>query len=220
MAENSSQAKIRKYSPEDREVLRKICYETGLMGEPIDPYFGCMELFADYWMNYYTDYEPESAFVAEMNGKIVGYLVGCKDTSIQQEVLKREIMPRIRRKLFTLKYRITKRLCNYLWRYLRSMWRGEFADENIGPFPAHLHMNLSDGCRGEGIGSKLVSAYLDYLRENNVKGLHLDTSSANKMAVPFYRKWGFHLACRRPLTMYDGILPKGLEQFLFTLEIT
>ena len=190
------------------------------MGEPIDPYFGCMELFADYWMNYYTDYEPESAFVAEMDGKIVGYLVGCKDTSIQQEVLKREIMPRIRRKLFTLKYRITKRLCNYLWRYLRSMWRGEFADESIGPFPAHLHMNLSASFRSGGIGSKLVSAYLDYLRENNIKGVHLGTTTANKMAVPFYRKCGFQVTSRRRLTMYEGILPGELEELLFTREIT
>jgi GNAT superfamily N-acetyltransferase len=220
VAESASQATIRKYKSEDREALRKICYDTGLMGEPIDPYFGCMELFADYWMNYYTDYEPESAFVAEIDGKIIGYLVGCKDTSTQQEVQNNEIMPLIRRKLFTLKYGISRQFFNYMWRYLRSMWRGEFADERVGPFPAHLHMNLSDGCRGKGIGSKLVATYLDYLRENDIKGVHLGTTTANKMAVPFYGKWGFQVASRRRLTMYDGILPGEVEELLFTREIT
>ena len=54
--ERLADAVIRKYGPEDRAAVRKICYDTGLMGDPIDPYFGCIELFADYWMTYYTDH--------------------------------------------------------------------------------------------------------------------------------------------------------------------
>ena len=60
---------VRKYRPEDRSAVRAICYETGLLGDPIDPYFGCLELFADFWTTYYTDYEPESCFAAEADGK-------------------------------------------------------------------------------------------------------------------------------------------------------
>ena len=43
--EHLSKAVIRKYSPEDRAAVRRICYDTGLMGDPIDPYFGCFDLF-------------------------------------------------------------------------------------------------------------------------------------------------------------------------------
>ena len=68
--ERLAQAIVRKYRAEDRDAVRRICYDTGLMGHPIDPCFGCFELFSDYWMNYYTDYEPESAFVAELDGQV------------------------------------------------------------------------------------------------------------------------------------------------------
>ncbi|UCD56932.1 MAG: GNAT family N-acetyltransferase [Candidatus Hydrogenedentota bacterium] len=216
---NLAGAIVRKYGPADRDVLRKICYDTGLLGDPIDPYFGCLDLFADYWMNYYTDYEPESAFVAELDGQVVGYLVGCKDTSVQQEVQKSEIMPRIYRKFLTFGYNVDRRFFSFMWRYLRSMWRREFVEESFKDHPAHLHMNLTEGYRSGGIGSKLMSAYFNYLRRNNVRGLHLGTTSHNKLAVPFYKKWGFRLVSRHPFTLYEGITPGKMEILFFAREL-
>ena len=213
-------AVIRKNRPEDRTVLRKICYDTGLMGDSIDPYFGCLDLFADYWMNYYTDYEPESAFVAAVDGRAIGYLAGCRDTSVQQKVQKKEVMPRIYRKFLVLGYKVDRRFFSFIRRYLRSMWRNEFVDEPCKDYPAHLHMNLADGYRGGGIGSRLLAAYLDYLRSNNVKGVHLGTTSYNKLAVPFYKRWGFRLVSRRPLTTYEGIIPEKMDVLFFTRELT
>jgi len=217
--EHLARAVIRKYSPEDRAAVRRICYDTGLMGDPIDPYFGCFDLFADYWMDYYTDHEPESAFVAELEGRVIGYLVGCKDTSVQQEVQENTILPQIRRKFLTFGYGVEWRFFGFMRRYLRSMLRGEFVERPIGGFPAHLHMNLAEGCRSGGIGSRLLSAYLDYLRENNISGLHLDTTTHNKLAVPFYKKWGFRLVARHPLSMYEGIIPEKVEILFFVREL-
>ena len=215
-----SRARMRKYRSEDRGAVRKLCYDTGLMGDPIDPYFGCMDLFADYWMNYYTDYEPESAFVVEVSGKIVGYLVGCIDTSAQQKIQNNIITPQIRRKLFTFGYQIDRRFFWFVCRYLRSMWRGEFVEESIKGYPAHLHMNLAEGYRNGGLGSILLTEYFEYLRQNNVSGLHLGTSTGNKLAVPFYKKWGFQLVSTHPLTMYDGIVEEKLEELFFVRKIT
>ncbi len=211
---------VRKYRPEDRALVRKICYEAGLMGDSIDPYFGCLELFADYWMNYYTDQEPESAFVAELDGRVIGYLVGCKDTAKQQQAHENTIMPQIRRRLFTFGYSVGWRLLGFSARYLRSMLRKEFVDEPIGNYPAHLHMNLIEGCRSGGVGSRLLSVYLDYLRGNNVTGLHLGTTTHNKLAVPFYKKWGFRLVARHPLTMYSGIIPEKIDVLFFVKKVT
>ncbi len=213
-------ATVRGYRPEDRAAVRKICYDTGLMGDSIAPYFGCLELFADFWMNYYTDHEPESAFVAEVDGQVVGYLMGCRDTSVQQEVQRKVIMPRVRRKVFTFGYKVDRRFFSFMRRYLRSMWRHEFVEEPIGDYPAHLHMNLAEGYRSGGIGSRLLSAYLAYLRENGVRGLHLGTTSHNKLAVPFYKKWGFQLVSRHPLTLYEGIISEKIEVLFFTREVT
>jgi GNAT superfamily N-acetyltransferase len=218
--EELSEAHIRRYRPEDRAAVRQICCDTGLMGDTIDPHFGSPELFADYWMNYYTDFEPESAFVAELDGKVIGYLVGCVDTSIQQETQSDIIVPKIRRRLLMFGYKIDRRFFSFVWRYLRSMWRGEFVEESITDYPAHLHMNIAEGYRSQGLGSRLLSEYFEYLRQNKVRGVHLGTTTGNKLAVPFYKKWGFRLVSSRPLTIYDGIVPEKVEELFFTRETT
>jgi ribosomal protein S18 acetylase RimI-like enzyme len=80
-------------------------------------------------------------------------------------------------------------------------------------------MNLADGYRSGGLGSRLMSVYLDYLRANNVPGLHLGTTSRNKLAIPFYKKWGFQFVSRHPLTMYDGIVPEDVEVLYFVKKL-
>src|SRR5690349_14905436 len=68
----------RKYRPSDRDIVRQLCCETGLLGTPIDPVFEDREIFADYLTAYYTDWEPESAFVLEVDGEVKGYLLGSR----------------------------------------------------------------------------------------------------------------------------------------------
>src|SRR5260221_7844890 len=69
---------IRPCRPEDRPILRAICADTGFLGQPIDPVFEDRELFADYLTSYYTDAEPESTFVCELDGEVKGYLMGSR----------------------------------------------------------------------------------------------------------------------------------------------
>src|SRR5882757_8634583 len=69
---------VRPYRPEDRDALRAICADTGFLGQPIDPVFEDRELFADYLTSYYTDAEPESCFVCELDGEVKGYLMGSR----------------------------------------------------------------------------------------------------------------------------------------------
>src|SRR5262245_42467643 len=75
---------IRKYEARDQDAVRRICCETGFLGQPIDPLFEDRELFADYLTRYYTDKEPESSFVLEKNGEIRGYLLGSRRTLYHQ----------------------------------------------------------------------------------------------------------------------------------------
>ena len=48
------------------------------LGEPIDPVYEDRQLFADFLTTYYTDQEPESSFVLEIDGEIRGYLLGSR----------------------------------------------------------------------------------------------------------------------------------------------
>ena len=69
---------IRGYRASDRETVRKLCCDTGFLGEPIDPVYKDRELFADFLTTYYTDHEPESCFLLEVDGEISGYLLGSR----------------------------------------------------------------------------------------------------------------------------------------------
>src|SRR5207244_4469411 len=59
-----------------REDVRKLCSDTGLIGDPIDPVYEHPELFAAFLTTYSTDHEPESCFLVEVGGAIRGYLLG------------------------------------------------------------------------------------------------------------------------------------------------
>src|ERR1700732_4802165 len=76
--DDASQYSIRSYQASDRVAVRKLCCETGFLGSPIDPVFQDRELFADFLTTYYTDHEPESSFVLEIDGEIRGYLLGSR----------------------------------------------------------------------------------------------------------------------------------------------
>ena len=55
-----------------------LCCRHGFLGDPIDPVYEDRELFADFLTTYYTDHEPESSFLLEVDGEIRGYLLGSR----------------------------------------------------------------------------------------------------------------------------------------------
>jgi len=197
---------VRKYQPGDRDRVRYICSETGFIGRPQEAVFEGREEFADLWSSYWTDREPQSAFVACVEGKVEGYLLGCVDTRVQERVWAKETLPAVGKKM--LRYRWWSRPINrkYVRAMIRSYRRGEMKVDMaaiIRSYPAHLHTNIADpGLRGQGVGKAMMTAYFDFLRENNVPGVHLGTTSHNREAVPFYQHMGFEIIEKKRLTCY------------------
>ena len=60
-------------------------------------------------------------------------------------------------------------------------------------YPAHLHVNLLDGFRGQGIGGDLVGIFCDVARQRGASGVHVVTSRGMRN-VGFYKTLGFHEA--------------------------
>ena len=69
---------IRPYERRDRKTLRQISYETSFLGKA-DDLFDEPKILEDALTLYFTDSEPQSCFVAEYNGKVIGYLIGTKN---------------------------------------------------------------------------------------------------------------------------------------------
>jgi len=201
---------IRKYQPEDRDRVRYICCETGFLGEPQEAVFIGRDIFADLWSSYWTDREPESAFVAEVEGRVEGYMLGCLDTRRQERIWNKEILPKVGLRMLLPTWWGKSINRKFIRAMVRSHRRGEFRvplRKIIAEFPAHLHTNIADpSLRGQGLGGAMMRVYLDYLREHNITGVHLGTTSHNRQAVPFYEYFGFKIIAKKHLTCYDHVI--------------
>jgi GNAT superfamily N-acetyltransferase len=60
----------------------------------------------------------------------------------------------------------------------------------IARYPAQLHINLTEGCRGRGIGRLLVGAFVDLAAKRRLPGVHAVTSRGARN-VRFYAANGF-----------------------------
>ena len=65
-----------------------------------------------------------------------------------------------------------------------------------------MNLAVSQEARGRGIGSKLVLALIERLRQNGVYRLTLEVRVSNEPAIKLYEKIGFQIIGRRPNYYY------------------
>jgi GNAT superfamily N-acetyltransferase len=205
---------IRRYAQRDRDFVREISWETAFMGKPASIFFEDKELLADFLTLYFTDYEPGSCFVAEINGKVIGYLIGTKDTAILKKVFDFKISWRLFLSIFTKGVPFKKKNIIFFWHCGMSFFKGEFRLPDFSRnYPATLHINLDEGLRGLGIGSRLMNTYLEYLTQEKIPGVYLATISEGSR--PFFFKQGFHLVYRGHRSYFHYLLKKDIPIYIF-----
>lgn len=205
---------IRPYRRDDRPFVRDIAYGTAFMGESASIFFEGKEIMADFLTQYFTDYEPESCFVAVSNGKVVGYLLGTKDAAALAKVFTSKILfPLFIRALRSGVF-FKKNNTVFILRSIFSLMKGEFKMPDFyQSYPATLHINLEKGFRGLRIGSRLMNDYLDYLMGNKITGVHLATIS--EKASDFFRQQGFCLLHKGERSYFWHILKKNLPIYIY-----
>jgi len=205
---------VRRLRPSDRCHVRRLCCATGLLGRPINQVFTDTELFADVFTSYYTDQEPQSAFVVEHDGAIVGYALACADQRKWRRYMLRKLMP----------YLLLKGTWRYLTRYRprdRGWVRAVLLDAltTVGPpspRSAHLHIDLREGYRGTGIGKELINTLFDALRQQGISDIHGGVWSFDRhRTVHLFRRLGFEIChCRS-----SAIFGRMLDQPVYALEL-
>ena len=169
---------VRKYESKDKENLRKICIETTSFSLE-DPK---MEKFLTLMYNdYYTEVEGDNCFVAvDENDEAVGYLICAKDFDKYLKIFKAFYLPEI--DALGIKYGL--------------MARGEIMTHKLfsKDYKAHLHIDLSDVCRHQGVGTKLMNALKEHLNENGCHTLMLSCGYSNTNAIKFYERNKFFRA--------------------------
>jgi GNAT superfamily N-acetyltransferase len=171
----AGQAVVRRFEERDREAIRKICSDAALE-KPNTQFHEDRELAPLCFTDYYLEYEPESCFVGEVGGRVVGYLVGCTDTRAFNRVFRSRYLPRIVARigwqLLTLRYR-KKETYQMLWWTLMEHFRpGEKLEVPLDEYPAHTHINLVPEYRGCGLSNQLSRAFRQHMRELGITGLH------------------------------------------------
>ena len=204
---------IRKYKEEDRSFVRDIAWKTAFIGEPASAFFDDREILDDFLTLYFTDYEPESCFVAEVNGEVVGYVTGAKNSYTLKNIFLTKIIWRLLLKSTINGAMFTKKNIFFILHLLLSFLKGEFKQPNFSKnYPAILHINVKTGFRNLGNGSRLISVYLDYLCQERIPGVHLATMS--KEASRFFNKQGFHLLYEGRRSYFNYLLYRDIPIYI------
>jgi ribosomal protein S18 acetylase RimI-like enzyme len=214
---------IRRYQSSDRSAVRRLAGDTAHFGEPVERFFDAREVFLDAFANFYTDVSYNYLWVAlddsaaHDDGELIGYIMGCPDTH-DYNAWFRSNVKRVAWRAATLRYRgvFTRKSLIYIRRYLRL--RVPYID--LSPYPAHLHINTRADQRGRGVGAALMQVYLDQLRNENTTGVHLETTSENQIAVPWYERLGFQRLQSIPTDVYQYSVGHSVDLLLYAMRLT
>lgn len=203
-----SKVVVRDYRPEDRAAVRRISFETGLNGDPIASQYDDEESFADATTAYYTDVEPENAVVAELDGRVIGYMVSCRDA--------RKVWSQAR---IALRHALTRGLAfrrgtaGFYWRGLWDMITGLFRARrpyvDLSRFPSHTHNNLLPEGRGSSASVEFSYRIFDKLKRAGSPGLHGETLATDRAMLDFAeRKLGYRVI-GKPFALPGMRMPNG-----------
>jgi ribosomal protein S18 acetylase RimI-like enzyme len=188
--------------------LYEICLQTGAAGHDASDKFQDPYMIGQYFVAPYLFSNPEACFVAELEGRPIGYIVGTHDTQAYHQWLNRQWLPTVRPKYSSLKPG------NTLERFLFEIIQETTQTQEIAlDYPGHLHIDLLPIAQGKGFGKKLMIEFMSQMQQQQCSGIHLGADATNENAVAFYRKLGF-----RELSLSEGAIYMGIEPSTF-LEI-
>lgn len=178
------------------------------MGNPIDPVFCDREVFADYLTRYYTDWEPETALIAEDEdtGEVVGYLLGSRrfrrNALIGAFLLAFVIVPKGLWRIATFQY--NRASLKFLWWiFTRAGKETPLTPEGM----AHFHINLLPAYRNGQATRILIFPYVKALAaRGDVRGVFgqmqvRDDTRTSRM----FERYGFKILERRRISKWDHL---------------
>lgn len=205
---------IRAYHSSDRAALRDIAWETGLLGQPANGVMPDRELFADLFTSAYTDEDLGPRLVAELDGLVVGYIVGSLHPS-RAGAAYRRVALRVARGLALRRYPRWLECLPYLEATVFE--RKPRAPESA--FPAQLHVNLRPQARGQGAGGRLLDTFLGETRASGASGVQLSTTTENLAALGLYTRRGFVEHSRLPSPLFTRLAGRPVARLVLTLHL-
>lgn len=181
--------RIRPYRPEDRDALATICVRTGASGGDATGAFFSDDLLSWIYALPYVEADPELCLVAEVDGRVVGYILGTADVAAFAEWWQENWRERFSDH-FPDDDSWNDRERNLVRKALepRTMvapWHDEHR--------AELHIDMLPVVQGMGLGRDLMDRFRALLAGRGVDSVSLGVGGTNTNAVAFYRRLGFRV---------------------------
>ena len=179
-------AEIRPYRASDLEDLYRICLATGLAGQDASGVYADPKLVGHLYAAPYGLLLPDCALVAEDAEGVAGYILGAPDTAAFEAQAEQDWWPALRRQYADpsgapAAWSDDQRL-SYLIHHPRPL-----RPALLERFPAHLHIDLLPRLQGQGLGLRMMDAWLALAASMGARGAHLECSAENARALRFYR---------------------------------
>lgn len=189
---------VRPYRPSDLPGLYDICLKTGDNGADGTHLYEDHRIIGEIFAAPYAALEPAHAFVAEDADGVAGYILGAPDTRAFEARLEAQWWPALR-----MRYADTADVPS--WQRSREQWDAYYIHHPpanpqavVDEAPAHLHIDLLPRLQGQGMGRRLMDAFLATVGGR----AHLGCQAPNLRAQRFYEAYGF----RR----LEGVPPKSV----------
>lgn len=203
--------RIRPYRPSDREAVCRLCCETGFLGKPVDNLFQDRELFADLFTKPYLDHEPDWVLLAEVDGQVVGYLLGsvCRNFDMIQLRSGFRTSTRMLWRLITGKYSQHPRTR----KFVRWLFSSAFFEQPKHPRnAAHLHFDLDRRYHGLGLVQRLWDIYEQRLRSAGITRCYGNFfSHPRRRPEAAYARYGFRVFDRRRTTLFQPEMKEPVD---------
>ena len=202
--------KIRKYQPGDKKAVEEIHFETGFLGRSMRSLLNQKQVWAEL-IRYYLDEEPESAFVAVENDKVIGYIVGCLDDDRHNATV--AILRLNLKNIFRMPFMDSKDR-KYWWSQTKALIRAGIglSEERRFKTPsdaAHFHINLTKNARRKGTGRTLLERFTIHAKSKGKKIIYASSYDTRlNPTAGFWRKNGFREFSRVPTEFWKTQLPR------------
>jgi hypothetical protein len=194
---------IRKYRESDRDEVRRICCDTGFLGESIEGIYQDRELFADLFTNVYLDYEPDWSLVAESEGRVGGYLLGSVNPHFNRTLMLSGFHTacKMLRRLLTGKYSQHPRSEQFVrWMLTKGLLEQPKHPEEA----AHLHVNLERPLRQGLVARGLLVMFEDRLASAGFDHYYAKFFSCSRRNPErMYGRLGFEVYDRMASTIFQ-----------------
>jgi ribosomal protein S18 acetylase RimI-like enzyme len=182
---------IRLARPDDQAAAYYVCLKTGDHGRDGEPFYrDDPDALGRIFVGPYLAFEPELSLVLEDDQGVCGYALAALDSRAfyarydgewRLKLCERFPQPSGDPATWTRAQTV------HSW-YHRPDY---FCPEPYERYPSHMHIDLLERARGQGIGRRMMEQLIDELCKRDSRGAHLNVSALNTRALGFYRRLGF-----------------------------